>query len=123
MFATHTIQLIGKSKAFFDELTKKFYSICKYKDLTYFIFFWNSINELFLNRRKLYQKYRDPGGSAAQVNREDTGQTSLKSQHAGSRKSSRGSRVTKDPNSRDNLLPQVMYILNLGALSCMMLNS
>ncbi|XP_050706469.1 uncharacterized protein LOC126991863 isoform X2 [Eriocheir sinensis] len=54
--------------------------------------------------RRLWVKYR--GERCATVEREDTAQTSLKSRDGGSRKSSRASRVTKDPNSRDQLIPQ-----------------
>ncbi|XP_069188953.1 uncharacterized protein [Procambarus clarkii] len=55
--------------------------------------------------RRLWVKYRGEG-YAGKVEREDTAQTSLKSRDGGSRKSSRASRVTKDPNSRDQLIPQ-----------------
>ncbi|XP_071548419.1 LOW QUALITY PROTEIN: uncharacterized protein [Panulirus ornatus] len=54
--------------------------------------------------RRLWVKYRGEG-YPGKVEREDTAQTSLKSRD-GSRKSSRASRVTKDPNSRDQLIPQ-----------------
>ncbi|XP_064105853.1 uncharacterized protein LOC135215250 isoform X12 [Macrobrachium nipponense] len=55
--------------------------------------------------RKIWMKMRGEDFEG-KVEREDTAQTSLKSRDGGSRKSSRASRVTKDPNSRDNLIPQ-----------------
>ncbi|XP_045117860.1 uncharacterized protein LOC123508316 isoform X3 [Portunus trituberculatus] len=55
--------------------------------------------------RRLWVKYRGERCPAT-VEREDTAQTSIKSRDGGSRKSSRASRVTKDPNSRDQLIPQ-----------------
>ncbi|XP_068233031.1 uncharacterized protein [Palaemon carinicauda] len=56
--------------------------------------------------RKIWMKMRGEDFEG-KVEREDTAQTSLKSRDGGSRKSSRASRVTKDPNSRDNLIPQL----------------
>ncbi|XP_076041148.1 uncharacterized protein LOC143025406 isoform X2 [Oratosquilla oratoria] len=55
--------------------------------------------------RRLWVKYRSEGYSGV-VEREDTAQTSLRSREGGSRKSSRASRVTKETNSRDQLIPQ-----------------
>ncbi|XP_069993636.1 uncharacterized protein [Penaeus vannamei] len=57
--------------------------------------------------RRLWVKYRSEGyeGYEPKLERDETCQTSIKSRE-GSRKSSRASRVTKDPNSRDQLIPQ-----------------